>query len=118
MITLTPQAVNELKEIIAKEERQGLGLRVFVSPGGCSGMSYGMTLEDQQEEGDLVVEQDGIRLFVDEFSVAYLGGSEIDYTDSLMGGGFAVRNPNAARTCACGHSFDTGQDQQYARSCH
>jgi iron-sulfur cluster assembly protein len=118
MITLTPAAVNELKEILAKEERQDLGLRVFVSPGGCSGMSYGMTLEDHEEEGDLVIEQDGVRLFIDEFSINYLTGSEIDYVDSLIGGGFAVRNPNAVRTCGCGHSFDTGHEGQYARSCH
>lgn len=118
MITLTPEAVDELKDILAKENRPDLGLRVFVSPGGCSGLSYGMALEEQQEEGDTVIEQEGVRLLVDEFSATYLTGSEIDFSKSLMGGGFSVRNPNAARTCGCGHSFDTGQDAAYARSCH
>lgn len=118
MITLTPEAVEELKNILAKEERPDLALRVFVSPGGCSGLSYGMTLEEQHEEGDTVIEQEGVRILIDEFSATYVTGSEVDYSHSLMGGGFAIRNPNAVRTCGCGHSFDAGSDAATARSCH
>jgi iron-sulfur cluster assembly protein len=77
-----------------------------------------MAFEDTPGEDDYVIEQDGVRLVVDEISAIYLRGAEIDYIDSLMGGGFTVYNPNAVRTCACGHSFDTGNNADTARRCH
>ena len=117
MITLTETAVKELKRVVAVQSREGMALRVFVSTGGCSGMSYGMAFEDDQQDGDLVIEQDGVMVWVDELSITHLAGSEIDYVDQLMGGGFAIHNPNAVKSCSCGQSFDTGQDSETARPC-
>ncbi len=117
LVTLTDKAVSELRKIIAAEGNEALGLRVFVSPGGCSGLSYGMSLEEQSDEGDFVVEQDGLRIFVDEFSANYIKGSQIDYVSGLMGAGFTVHNPNAKRSCACGQSFDTGNNAATAQKC-
>ncbi len=117
MITITDVAANELKRLLAQQENPKGALRVFVSPGGCSGMSYGMAFDDEEQEGDEVLQHDGVRVCVDEMSAMYLGGSEIDYVDQLMGGGFTIHNPNAVRSCACGHSFDTGSDAESARPC-
>ncbi len=118
-MTLTPRAKTQVKALLARADNRNAALRVFVSPGGCSGMSYGMTLDNQEQEGDqLVLEEDGVRVVVDELSAMHLAGSEIDYNDALMGGGFQVQNPNAVKSCACGHSFDTGKDAETARLCH
>src|SRR5438067_13604831 len=96
MITLTESAAIELRRLVAGQEKAA-ALRVFVSPGGCSGMSYGMAFDDEQQDGDQVIEHDGIRISVDEMSAMYLDGSEIDYVDQLMGGGFTIHNPNAVK---------------------
>ena len=117
MLTLTPSAATHVRKLLDKADA-GAALRIFVSPGGCSGMQYGMTLDDQEQEGDQVIEHDGVRLVVDEMSAMYLTGCEVDYTEALMGGGFSIQNPNAAKSCACGHSFDTGKDAVTARVCH
>lgn len=117
MITLTEVALNEVKRLVHEQGRQSMALRVFVSPGGCSGMSYGMTFDEEPQEEDQIIEQDGVKVWVDEMSAMYLAGSEIDFVDQLMGGGFAIHNPNAVKSCACGHSFDTGHDSKTARSC-
>lgn len=100
MITMTPEAVDQLKEYLQDEGTPEAMLRVFVAPGGCSGLQYGMSVEETSEEDDHVIEQDGIKLLVDQFSAMYLGGAEIDYVNSLMGGGFTVRNPNAVASPA------------------
>ena len=89
MITLTEPAAVELRRLVADQERAP-ALRVFVSPGGCSGMSYGMAFDDEVQEGDEVIDHDGIKICVDEMSAMYLQGSEIDYVDALMGGGFNI----------------------------
>ena len=117
LVQLTRTAVTELRKIIAEEGRDDLGLRVFVSPGGCSGLSYGMSLEEQTDEGDFVVEQSGLNVFVDEFSANFVRGSQIDYVSGLMGAGFTVQNPNAKKSCACGSSFDTGENAATAQKC-
>ncbi len=119
LVSITPSAVTQLQELLTQQENVSpqLGLRVFVYPGGCSGMSYGMAFEDQPADDDFTIEVHGIRLYVDEMSAQYVGGSKIDYEDSLMGGGFRILNPNAVRTCGCGHSFDTGSDGNSARGC-
>ena len=117
MITLTELATKELKRLLAAQERKNVALRVFVSPGGCSGMNYGMTFDDEQQQGDEIIEQDEVKVWVDAMSAIHLSGSEIDYVDQLMGGGFAIHNPNAVKSCACGHSFDTGHDTETARPC-
>lgn len=119
LITMTNSAVAQLRELISQQEGASpdLGLRVFVYPGGCSGMSYGMAFEDQPAEDDLTVSVQGLKLYVDEMSSQYVAGSTVDFEDSLMGGGFRILNPNAVRSCSCGHSFDTGEDASSARGC-
>ena len=117
VVSLTPEAQSRLRELLAKEENPGLALRIFVSGGGCSGMQYGMAFDDQRRADDLIIENEGVQIVVDDFSVNYIRGSEIDYVDSLMGAGFTVHNPNAVHSCSCGHSFDTGNDSATARSC-
>ena len=117
MVTLTPEAIAQLRDYMNDQGTPAAMLRVFVSPGGCSGLSYGMSLEEVAEEDDHVIEQDGLRILVDQFSAMYLDGAEIDYVNSLMGGGFTVHNPNAVATCACGHSFDTGENAGTAQGC-
>ena len=117
MITLTSTAVNHVRQLVGEQGREDLALRVFVSPGGCSGMSYGMAFDDAPQDGDLTYEQDGVKVWVDEMSVMYLSGAEIDFVDKLMGGGFTINNPNAVKSCACGSSFDTGTDSETARAC-
>jgi iron-sulfur cluster assembly protein len=116
-VTLTTEALSQLRTLLARENNPGLALRVFVSGGGCSGLQYGMAFDDVVRPMDEVVEQDGVRVLVDEMSAPYIRGSEIDYVDSLMGAGFTVHNPNAVRSCSCGHSFDTGDDAGNARAC-
>jgi len=119
LITMTEPAVAQLRELISQQKGASpdLGLRVFVYPGGCSGMSYGMAFEDQPADDDLTVTVNGLKLYVDEMSTQYIAGATIDYEDSLMGGGFRILNPNAVRSCGCGHSFDTGSDADSARGC-
>jgi len=117
LISITDSALGQLRDLLQKQGRPEMGLRVFVQPGGCSGMSYGMGFEDRPEEGDAVSEVGGVRLFVDSVSARYIKGAEIDFVDSLMGGGFTVHNPNAVSSCSCGSSFDTGGDAGTAHGC-
>ena len=117
VVTMTARATDKLKEVIAKQGRADLALRVYVTPGGCSGFSYGMTFAEGREQDDTLVEHDGVRIVVDPMSAMYLKGSEIDFVDALMGGGFTVYNPNAVKSCSCGHSFDTGANAETARPC-
>ena len=118
VVSMTSRAADKLKEILAKQDRDDLALRVYVTPGGCSGFSYGMSLEEIPAEDDEVVEQDGVKVVVDPFSLQYLSGAQIDFIDSLMGGGFTVVNPNAVKSCACGQSFETSFDSGAAKPCH
>ena len=116
-ITLSTEALTQLKTLLGKENNPELALRVFVSGGGCSGLQYGMAFDDNVRPGDDVIETDGVRVLVDDFSAPHIRGSEIDYVDSLMGAGFTVHNPNAVHSCSCGHSFDTGDDAGSAKAC-
>jgi len=114
-IKLTESAVKMVQDLLRQKNVPDHGLRVFVSGGGCSGMQYGMALEEEPRAYDNVVESNGVRVFVDPTSMMYLSGVTIDYVDSLMGGGFSIENPNAASSCGCGHSFKAaGQEQQAA----
>lgn len=117
MITMTSAAVDQLKEFLAEQGTPDHALRVFVAPGGCSGLQYGMTIDEAADEGDEILETDGVRVLVDSFSAMYLEEAEIDYVNSLMGGGFTVSNPNAVASCACGHSFDSGGNAGTAQGC-
>ncbi len=116
-LTITDSAVSELKRVLARKGNPELALRVFVSPGGCSGLSYGMSFEDSPADDDIVIEREGVQLVVDEVSLMHIAGSEIDFVDALMGGGFTVLNPKAVKSCSCGHSFDTGSSAETARPC-
>ncbi|MHB1526433.1 MAG: iron-sulfur cluster insertion protein ErpA [Candidatus Dormibacteria bacterium] len=117
MITVSEQAIGQLKQLLQQQDNQNMGLRVYVNAGGCSGFSYGMGFDDAPAEDDEVAEQEGVRVFVDPYSATYLEGAEIDYVDSLMGGGFTVHNPQAVKTCSCGQSFDAGDGAGATKSC-
>jgi iron-sulfur cluster assembly protein len=117
IVSLTSRATDKLREILAKQERNDLALRVYVTPGGCSGFSYGMTFADGREEDDTIIEHEGVRVVVDPMSAMYIKGSEIDFVDALMGGGFALRNPNAVSSCGCGQSFRTAEQSGTAKAC-
>ena len=112
MISVTPEAVVQLKRFLDDQGTPDHALRVFVAPGGCSGLQYGMTIEEQAEDGDEVIESEGVRVIVDNFSAMYLSGAEVDFVSSLMGGGFTIRNPNAVASCSCGHCFDAGENDR------
>ncbi|MBI2755134.1 MAG: iron-sulfur cluster insertion protein ErpA [Chloroflexi bacterium] len=117
-LTLTDDAVERLRTVLTSQNVPEGALRVFVTPGGCSGFSYGMSLEAEPGEDDTVVEQDGVKVVVDAFSLQHLEGAQVDFVDSLMGGGFTVLNPNAAKSCACGQSFDTADASGAPKPCH
>jgi iron-sulfur cluster assembly protein len=121
MVTVTDAALGQLKELISRsdgEADQAVGLRVFVQAGGCSGFSYGMGLdENPPREDDEIDTVEGVRVYVDSFSARYLEGAEIDYVDALMGGGFTINNPQATKTCGCGHSFQTADQAGQPKSC-
>ena len=105
MVSMTQNAVQRLKTLIAEKEKTDLMLRVYVQGGGCSGFQYGFQFEEQREKDDFEFERDGVKLLVDSMSFQYLAGSEINFIDDLMGTRFVVSNPNAATTCGCGSSF-------------
>lgn len=107
VITVSPSALSMIRSLLEQRNLPGYALRVFVSGGGCSGLQYGMSFEQSPRDFDSVVELDGVRLVVDPTSLMYLQGAQIDYVDSLMGGGFRIDNPNAVSSCGCGHSFRT-----------
>lgn len=107
-ITLTERAAKELKELMVSQQKQDAALRVWVAGGGCSGLQYGLALDDgEPEAGDQVFEEAGIKVFVDDLSLSYMVGSSVDYVDDQLGGGFKIENPNAVSTCGCGSSFKT-----------
>jgi iron-sulfur cluster insertion protein len=105
MITVSESATAKIQDILAEENNPSLRLRVFVQGGGCSGMQYGFTLDDQQAEDDWDLDINGVRILVDSMSGGYLQGAEIDYKDDVMGASFTIKNPNAQTTCGCGSSF-------------
>jgi len=104
-LVFTEAAARKVKALIEEEDNNALKLRVFVSGGGCSGFQYGFTFDENEEEGDTVVEKEGVRLLIDPMSFQYMVGAEIDYTEGLEGAQFVIRNPNATTTCGCGSSF-------------
>jgi iron-sulfur cluster insertion protein len=98
-------AVAKLRDLVAEEGNPNLMLRVFVQGGGCSGMSYGFTFEEVQNEDDFDFAYEDVRVVVDSMSMQYLQGSSIDYKEDLMGASFVINNPQAVSTCGCGSSF-------------
>ncbi len=105
MITLTDTAAKKVSDLRLEEGKPETGLRIRVVGGGCSGMSYELGWEDEATAGDNVVETQGVKVFVDQFSAPYLEGTEIDFVENdMMGAGFAVKNPNVKSSCGCGQS--------------
>jgi iron-sulfur cluster assembly accessory protein len=107
MLTMTEKAAEKVRMYAGQmPEAQGKELRIFIQGGGCSGFQYGFTFDDRQD-GDTVVESGGVTVLVDPMSAPYLTGAKVDFVEDLRGSGFVVDNPNAVRTCGCGHSFET-----------
>lgn len=117
LVTLTDEAVSRLRTVLEQQNLPKGALRVFITPGGCSGFSYGMSIESEPAEDDEVVEQQGVQVVIDQFSRPHLAGSQVDFVDALMGGGFQVVNPNATKSCSCGQSFDSSQGTGASRPC-
>jgi iron-sulfur cluster insertion protein len=105
LINVTEAAAGKIRELLSEEGKTESGLRVFVQGGGCSGFQYGLMIEESGGVGDQMFESNGVRLFVDPVSVSYLRGAEVDFVDTITGGGFTIKNPNATSTCGCGSSF-------------
>ena len=106
-LQFTAAAAAKVRELVAEEGNPDLKLRVYIQGGGCSGFQYGFEFDEAQAEDDLAVLTDGMTLLVDPLSLQYLMGAEVDYTESLHGAQFVIRNPNAKTTCGCGSSFST-----------
>jgi iron-sulfur cluster assembly protein len=106
-ITLTEKAATKVKDLLAQQNSpEGAGVRVKVVGGGCSGMSYQLNIEPTPGTGDKVIESQGVKVFLDPKSALFISGTEIDWQESMMGAGFAFRNPLAKGTCGCGTSFN------------
>jgi iron-sulfur cluster insertion protein len=105
VIVVTEAAASKIKELLAEEGKSDSGLRVFVQGGGCSGFQYGLMIEESGGVGDQTFESNGIKLYVDPVSLSYLKGAEVDFVDTITGGGFTIKNPNATSTSGCGSSL-------------
>jgi iron-sulfur cluster insertion protein len=105
MITISDSAKTKIIDILAEENNPNVSLRTFVQGGGCSGFSYGFTLDQEQNEDDFEITVDTFKVLIDSMSMQYLQGATIDYKEELMGASFTIKNPNATTTCGCGSSF-------------
>jgi iron-sulfur cluster assembly protein len=110
-ITISEFGAHKASSILAQSGKENAGVRVFIKSGGCSGYQYGMAIDDRELDGDTIVIDRGIKLLVDRMSLPLLRGSEVDFVENMMGGGFTVNNPNATSNCGCGHSFRTDGSQ-------
>jgi iron-sulfur cluster assembly accessory protein len=110
-VTLTERAAQEIAELMERQGKAHAALRVFVQGGGCSGLSYGMAIDDESEDGDVTFVNHGVRVVVDALSLNYVSGASVDFVEDEMGGGFKIDNPNAVRSCGCGSSFSTEDGQ-------
>ena len=110
VIDVREPAAKRLSAMMQEKELNGYALRVFVSGGGCSGLQYGMTFDNELREGDDEFNASGLRVIIDPVSAGYLRGASIDFSDNLLGGGFKIDNPNAVSSCGCGHSFRTNDE--------
>lgn len=105
-ISITEKAAKEVMQIKSENNiPEGFGLRVGVKGGGCSGLTYTLGFDEEPKEGDTVIEEKGLKLFIDGKSLFYLMGTELDFSNGLNGKGFVFNNPNATKTCGCGESF-------------
>jgi iron-sulfur cluster insertion protein len=104
-MTLTENAIVKLKDLLAEENNPNIKLRVFVQGGGCSGMQYGFSFDEEQNDEDFEYTFDSVHVVVDAMSMQYLTGAAVDYKEDFMGASFSIDNPNAATSCGCGSSF-------------
>ncbi|HLM53033.1 MAG TPA: iron-sulfur cluster insertion protein ErpA [Pseudoxanthomonas sp.] len=104
-LDFTAAAAAKVRELIREEGNEALALRVYIQGGGCSGFQYGFEFDENRAEDDVAIDTDQVTLLVDPLSLQYLMGSQVDYTESLHGAQFVIRNPNAKTTCGCGSSF-------------
>jgi iron-sulfur cluster insertion protein len=104
-LNFTDSAAAKVKQLIDEEGNADLKLRVFVTGGGCSGFQYGFTFDETTNDDDTVMEKGGVTLLIDPMSYQYLVGAEIDYSESVEGAQFVIKNPNATSSCGCGSSF-------------
>lgn len=118
LVSLTDAAAAKVMELRSREGKAEASLRLFVKSGGCSGFSYGLAFDDSRADDDRVELHGEVPIVIDAFSAQYVDGAEIDYVDSLMGSGFAINNPNAVSSCACGSSFNTDGSPARAGGCH
>jgi iron-sulfur cluster insertion protein len=110
MLTVTENAISKIVEVIQEEGNPELKLRMYVQGGGCSGMSYGFTLDEVQNEDDCVIPAGSASILVDSMSMQYISGAQVDFKDDLSGSQFTITNPNAQTTCGCGSSFQPSYD--------
>lgn len=109
-ITLTEKAVEFVKNIISEADSDSLHLRIYVAGGGCSGLQYGMALDEMVDVDDEVFEIQDLKVVLGAMDIKYLNGAIVDYVDTNLGGGFKVENPNAVKACGCGSSFSVEDD--------
>lgn len=105
MLKITESAKIKINELLTEENNPSIFLRTFVQGGGCSGMQYGFTFDEEKSEDDFEFETGNFKVVVDALSMQYLEGATIDYKDDLMGSNFTINNPNATTSCGCGSSF-------------
>lgn len=117
MIQISDTAIDKIKAMLSQEETQNLFLRLGVDAGGCSGFSYGMSVDNEQHDNDESLDFDGLKVVVKVDDKKYLNGLKIDYKESTMGGGFTIDNPNAMVTCGCGTSFRTKEEAGQPSDC-
>ena len=111
VITLTPSAIDAVRDLLKQRELDDYALRIYISGGGCSGLQYGMALDNNIREQDHYCEFEDVHVVIDEVSIDYLRGSTVDYVNDVMASGFKIDNPNAMAACGCGSSFRTSDDQ-------
>ena len=105
VITLSDNAANRIKEIMSKDQNESIGVRVGVKSGGCAGMSYNMEYAQEVNPNDEVIEDKGVKVFVDSSAIMYLLGTEMDYKKDKFSSSFIFKNPNETERCGCGESF-------------
>ncbi len=116
-VTLSESAALQIRDLLESNGKTDSALRVFVQGGGCSGLNYGMALDDEIDEGDFVYSYFGVKIAIDPMSYNYIKGASIDFIEDEMGGGFKIDNPNAMRSCGCGSSFSTEEGESSGGSC-
>ena len=104
IISLTDKAASKVKFLLKKEGKDGFGLRLGIMPGGCSSYMYEISFEKQAKKDDLIIEEKGVKIFINPQSISFMKGSTVDYLDTLSNSGFKINNPNVKTSCGCGHS--------------